>query len=107
VCDRVTIIREGRTVQSGTLTELRHLTRTTISAEVAGVPDGLGDLPGVHALCQRDHQVSFEVDNDHLGAVMDTLTTAGLRSLVSHPPTLEELFLRQYRDEPEPEAPKR
>ena len=107
VCDRVTIIREGRTVQSGTLTELRHLTRTTISAEVAGVPNGLGDLPGVHALRQRDHRVSFEVDNDHLSAVMDTLTAAGLRSLVSHPPTLEELFLREYRDEPEPEAPKR
>jgi ABC-2 type transport system ATP-binding protein len=44
LCDRVTIIRDGRSVETGTLADLRHLTRTSINAELAGPPDGLADL---------------------------------------------------------------
>ena len=53
LCDRVTIIREGRAVETGTLTELRHLTRTRIEAELAGRTAGLADLAGVHDLTVR------------------------------------------------------
>jgi ABC-2 type transport system ATP-binding protein len=96
LCDRVTIIRDGRTVETGTLADLRHLTRTSIEADLTGEANGLADLPGVHDLQIRDHHVKFDVDNPALEDALRALTDAGVRSLVSQPPTLEELFLRHY-----------
>jgi ABC-2 type transport system ATP-binding protein len=98
LCDRVTIIRQGRSVQSGSLDELRLLTRTTIKAETAQSATALAQLPGVHNLKADDGHVSFEVDSGDLDAVVRELGRFGVRSLVSHPPTLEELFLRHYGD---------
>ncbi|MGW3994615.1 ABC transporter ATP-binding protein [Amycolatopsis sp. NPDC004772] len=101
LCDRVTIVRAGRTVESGTLDELRHLGRITIDASLARVPADLGSLPGVHDLSLYGSHVHLSVDQTALDDVMRHLAEAGLRSLVSRPPTLEELFLRHYRhDEP-------
>ncbi|MBO8190570.1 ABC transporter ATP-binding protein [Streptomyces oryzae] len=99
LCDRVSIVRLGRTVQSGTLGEMRHLTRTTIEAETDGPPTGLEELPGVHNLRTDGDRVHFAVDGAHLGAAVRHLSGIGVRSLVSHPPTLEELMLRHYGDE--------
>jgi ABC-2 type transport system ATP-binding protein len=96
LCDRVTIIRDGRAVESGSLTDLRHLTRTTITAEVTGEPAGLAGLPGVHNLVTQDHRVTFDVDTGALEGALRQLTDLGVRSLTSQPPTLEELFLRHY-----------
>jgi ABC-2 type transport system ATP-binding protein len=96
LCDRVTIIRAGKTVESGSLAALRHLTRTALSVELAAPPVGLADLPGVHDVRIDGARVRLEVDPDALDAVMRALTAIGLRSLVSQPPTLEELFLRHY-----------
>ncbi len=109
LCDRVTIIRAGRTVETGTLTELRHLTRTSIAAELGGVPLGLDQLPGVHDLVVDKGQdggsrVRCEVDSDKLADVLRLLVAAGVRTLVSQPPTLEELFLRHYADDAGPDA---
>jgi ABC-2 type transport system ATP-binding protein len=105
LCDRVTIIREGRTVETGTLAELRHLTRTSIAAELAAQPAGLAELPGVHDLVIDPGQdggsrVRCEADSDRLQDVLRLLVQAGVRTLTSQPPTLEELFLRQYASEP-------
>jgi ABC-2 type transport system ATP-binding protein len=99
LCDRVTIIRAGRRQESGTLAELRHLTRTTIVAETERSPGGLADLSGIHGLVADDHHVRFDVDTVHLGDAVRRLGELGVRSLVSQPPTLEELFLRHYRDD--------
>ncbi|NJC71308.1 ABC transporter ATP-binding protein [Planosporangium thailandense] len=99
LCDRVSIIRLGRTVETGSLVELRHLTRTSISADLAAPPDGLSGLPGVHDLRVDGTRVRCEVDTDRLAEVLRHLAAAGVRGLVSQPPTLEELFLRHYRDE--------
>ncbi|MFC5746381.1 ATP-binding cassette domain-containing protein [Actinomadura rugatobispora] len=99
LCDRVTIIRNGFSVESGTLAELRHLTRTSIQAELAAPPNGITDLPGVHDLVVEGNRVRCEVDTARLDAVLRQLTDTGVRSLVSQPPTLEELFLRHYKDE--------
>jgi ABC-2 type transport system ATP-binding protein len=96
LCDRVSIIRQGRTVETGTLDELRHLTRTSISAELAAPPEGLADVPGVHDLVVQGLRVRFQADPGELDAVLRRLTAFGVRSLVSRPPTLEELFLRHY-----------
>ena len=99
LCDRVSIIRNGRTVETGTLADLRHLTRTSVSAELVGAPDGLTGLPGVHDLVVDGNRVRFEVDTDHLDAALRALVGSGVRALTSQPPTLEELFLRHYEDE--------
>ncbi|MFD7399912.1 ATP-binding cassette domain-containing protein [Streptomyces virginiae] len=99
LCDRVSIIRKGRTVETGTLAELRHLTRTSISAELAGPPNGLAHLPGVYDVQVQGHTVRLQADTDKLDAVLRSLTGSGVRSLTSTPPTLEELFLRHYTEE--------
>ena len=99
LCGRVSIIRLGRIVESGSLTELRHLTRTTMVVETAQPAAGLGDLAGVHNLSADDSRVRFDVDSHHVDEVVRHLSGLGVRSLVSHPPTLEELFLRHYGDE--------
>ena len=99
LCDRVTIIRAGKTVETGTLAELRHLTRTTVEAELAGAPTGLADLPGVHDAKVGADKFTGQVDTDHLDGLLKALTAIGVKTLVSRPPTLEELFLRHYEPE--------
>ncbi|NLU68523.1 ABC transporter ATP-binding protein [Streptomyces sp. HNM0574] len=99
LCDRVSIVRLGRTVQSGTLGEMRHLTRTTVEAETERPVPGLGGLPGVHDVSAEGNRVRFAVDGTHLDRAVRELTASGIRSLTSHPPTLEELMLRHYGDE--------
>ncbi|MEU5000115.1 ABC transporter ATP-binding protein [Streptomyces sp. NPDC021622] len=99
LCDRVSIIRKGQTVETGSLADLRHLTRTSVTAELAGPPNGLAQLPGVHDVDVTGHRVKLQVDTDKLDAVLRSLTDSGIRSLTSTPPTLEELFLRHYQDD--------
>jgi len=102
LCDRISIIRAGRIVQSGSLAELRHLTRTTVIAETAVPATRLADVPGVHNAQLLDGRVSFDVDSDRLDAAVQVLATLGVRALAAHPPTLEELFLRQYGEQVTP-----
>ncbi len=96
--DRVTIIRDGRAVETGTLAEMRHLTRNSVDAELAG-PVSLDGLPGVHDLVVQGTHLRCEVDHAALNEVLARLTAAGVRSLTCRPPTLEELFLRHYSSE--------
>jgi ABC-2 type transport system ATP-binding protein len=96
--DRVTIIRDGRTVETGTLAEMRHLTRDLVEAETAG-PVRLDGLPGVHDLVTNGLRVRCEVDHGALDEVLGRLHQAGVRTLTCRPPTLEELFLRHYSAE--------
>jgi polyether ionophore transport system ATP-binding protein len=99
LCDRVTIIRAGRTVERGSLAELRHLTRTAISVETDRPVAGLEDLPGVHNPVVDGKRAQFDVDTAQLDGAIKHLTGFGIRTLTSQPPTLEELFLRHYGDE--------
>ncbi|MGH8951426.1 MAG: ATP-binding cassette domain-containing protein [Acidimicrobiia bacterium] len=101
LCDRISIIRLGKVVESGTLAEMRHLTRTTIEADTSRPATGLESLPGVHNIELSDSRVRFAVDGQHLDDAVRRLSQFGIRSLVSHPPTLEELMLRHYGDEVE------
>src|SRR6266699_1955688 len=98
LADRVTIIRDGRTAETGTLAEMRHLTRTTVDAELAE-PVILDGLPGVHAAEVRGTHLHCEVDPAALNNVLTRLTAAGVVALTCRPPTLEELFLRHYSAE--------
>jgi ABC-2 type transport system ATP-binding protein len=103
LCDRLTIIREGRAVETGTLADMRHLTRTMVHADLERPAAGLGSLPGVHNLEVNGPdgtRVSAQVDTAELGGFLRRLTDHGVRDLVSQPPTLEELFLRHYEAAP-------
>jgi len=102
LCQRVTIIRAGRTVESGTLESMRHLSRTSITAEMIGDPGDIGRLPGVEDVTVDGRTLSAQVDGASLGEVVKLLGNAGVRSLVSRPPTLEDLFLRHYGADDEP-----
>ena len=104
LCDRISIIRLGKVVESGTLAEMRHLTRTTIEADTSRPATGLESLPGVHNIELANSRVRFAVDGEHLDGAVRQLSQFGIRSLVSHPPTLEELMLRHYGDELETES---
>ena len=98
LCDRVTIIKDGHAIDTGTLAELRHLTRTHVEAELAvPAPPDLALLPGVHDADVSGHRFVCEVDTAALGGLLGRLSSLGIGSLTSAPPTLEELFLRHYR----------
>lgn len=96
--DRVSIIRAGVVVETGSLVDLRHLTRTAVTAEVREVPAGLATIPGVYDLRVAGSRVTVQVDTAGMAALLSALSGAGLSSLESRPPTLEELFLRHYSD---------
>ena len=100
LCDRLTIIRAGRSVDSGTLAQLRHLTRTSVGAELSRPPEGLDRLDGVHGLVVDGTRVTCQVDTPALAGVLAALGSYGIQSLESRPPTLEELFLRHYSTAP-------
>lgn len=104
-CERVTIVRAGRAVESGAIAELRHLTQVAIVAELAGpAPDDLATAPGVHDLHVDGAAVRCHVDPDALDALLRRLTEVGVRSLESRPPTLDEMFLRYYAAAPDARA---
>jgi ABC-2 type transport system ATP-binding protein len=106
LCDRVSIIREGRTVETGTLAELRHLTRTAVTVESAGPLDLLRSVPGVHELELTDGRARFQVESGAMSGVVRALASVDVQSLTSAPPRLEELFLRHYGDHLETEEPR-
>ena len=99
LCDRVSIIRAGRNVESGALEQLRHLARTTVTATVAEPAglDTLAFLPGVTGLVVTGTQLTCSVESVQLGALLERIAAHGIRSLTSSPPSLEEIFLEQYR----------
>jgi ABC-2 type transport system ATP-binding protein len=103
LCDRVSIIKDGHSVESGTLAELRHLTRTHVEVMLVGpVPADVVDLTGVHEPVVDGHKLTCEVDTPHLNRLLERLTAIGISTLLSAPPTLEELFLRHYGPEVSP-----
>jgi len=96
LCDRVTIVRDGRAAESGTLGQLRHLTRTSMVVETVRPVESLAGLAGVHDLHVEGRRVHFSVDDDAVGMVLRQLADLDVHGVLSSPPTLEELFRRHY-----------
>ena len=94
--DRLSIIRSGRVVETGTLAQLRHLRRTTVTAVLRSLPEGLEALPGVHEISLDALTLTCQVDADALDRLLPVLTASGVESLVTQPPSLEQLFLQHY-----------
>jgi ABC-2 type transport system ATP-binding protein len=99
LADRISIIRQGRIVETGSLRDLRHLTRTSVAAIVDRPADAIAGLPGVHEVRGEGAQIAFEVDGEAMPAVMRELAALGVTGLTATPPTLEQLLLRHYGDE--------
>jgi ABC-2 type transport system ATP-binding protein len=99
LCDRVSIIKEGKIIETGTFAELRHLTRTVISVETCQPITGLDELPGVYNLTVDGTHVRFSVDSSELLNILRYLTQFNVHTLTSAPPTLEEMFISYYGDE--------
>ncbi|AXG12852.1 ABC transporter ATP-binding protein [Intrasporangium calvum] len=106
--DRVSIIRAGRNVESGAIDELRRRARTTVEAFLAQPVNAseLSKVPGVADLVVAGDRVTCSVDTTHLGELLARLGTHGIRGLTSQPPTLEDLFMDQYRDRETPVGPR-
>ncbi|WP_435300610.1 hypothetical protein [Timonella sp. A28] len=94
--DRISIIRQGHIVETGTLSSMRHMTRTAVSVETDRPQEALPTMTGVYNVAHAHGHTSFEVDSEHLSTVLTYLTSLGVRSLVAHPPTLEQLLMRHY-----------
>jgi ABC-2 type transport system ATP-binding protein len=99
LCDRVTIIRAGRAAESGTFAELRHLTRTSVVVDTAQPLESVTQWPGVHDSQIHDGHAEFSVDPGELNHVLAHLVELDVKSMVTSPPTLEELFLRHYGED--------
>ena len=101
LCDRVSIIRSGRRVEAGTLAELRHLTRSSVGfAHLPGQEAAIAAITGVHDLVIDDGRARFTVDSDRIAQVLPELGRLAVQGLTVAPPSLEELFLRHYGDDP-------
>ncbi|MEX5301687.1 ABC transporter ATP-binding protein [Kocuria sabuli] len=98
LCDTVTIIRAGKDVESGTLAQLRHLTRSAVTATTTADPARLAAVEGLHHLVHDDGRLAFDVDDARIPEVLRALADLGVQNLTVAPPSLEELFLRHYGD---------
>ena len=96
LCDRVGIIKDGRLVETGTLQELRHLTRAGMYIETEIPAEGLDRLKGVHSPTALRGGLSFQVDSDEIGNVVSYISRFKLKKLECAPPALEDLFMRHY-----------
>ncbi|WP_462399683.1 ABC transporter ATP-binding protein [Lacticaseibacillus pantheris] len=99
MCDRIGIIRDGVIIETGSLDDMRQLSRTQVTVSTNQPLDGIAKLPAVHGFTQSGAKASFAVDSEELGSVMSALTPLGIKSLQSTPPTLEDLFMRYYNQE--------
>ncbi len=101
VCDRVTIIRSGRTIETGSLEDMRHLQRATVIVETEHELHGLEDIAGLYDVSYVGRTLRCSVEPSALNDLVMHLSAAGIRTFESRTPTLEEMFLRYY-DAPTP-----
>ena len=96
LCDHITIIREGRTVESGSLSQVQKIQHTNFEVESKNSSAAIQKIKGVKNFSSNKNKAKFEVDPDQLNKVMKELSKMELTHITSHPPKLEELFLRHY-----------
>jgi ABC-2 type transport system ATP-binding protein len=96
LADKVVIIRQGEIVEAGTLDELRHLTRSTVTLATKNDVAAMANVNGVHDFRQKDNQATFSADNQYLNDILTEASKLGVRKFESVPPTLEDLFMRHY-----------
>jgi ABC-2 type transport system ATP-binding protein len=95
VCDRVAILRAGRLVEAGTLSEMRHLSAVRVEAEMDGPVPNLSPVAGVSSIEVDAHRVRCHVTGS-IGPLLEALAHSRVTRLISREPSLEELFLAHY-----------
>ena len=96
LADRVVIIRQGKVVETGTLDELRHLTRSTVTMITEGDVSNMKSVKGVYDFKQTGNQATFSADNKYINDILTQAAKLGVKKFESVPPTLEDLFMRHY-----------
>ncbi len=96
LADKVAIIRQGKVVETGTLDELRHLTRSTVTLITEGNVAEMASVKGVHDFKQNGNQATFSVDNKYINDILLKASELVVKKFESVPPTLEDLFMRHY-----------
>lgn len=99
LCNKVSIIRQGKIIESGSLDDLRHLTRTSMKVKTKEKMDNLHKLPGIHNIQKQGDSILFQVDQAELDEVIKYISSYGIIQLESLPPTLEDLFMSHYKDD--------
>ncbi|PTJ97517.1 ABC transporter ATP-binding protein [Staphylococcus simulans] len=99
LCDRVGIIRKGELIETGTLDEMRHLTRMRFTVMTQEILTHLKAQPGVHDVTKQDETYQFQVDTDQTSTVIQYLSRFNIKKLESQPMTLEDLFIRHYGEQ--------
>ncbi|MCL2884723.1 MAG: ABC transporter ATP-binding protein [Oscillospiraceae bacterium] len=98
LCDRVGLIREGKLIETGTLDQLRHLTRINMAVQTERPVTGLNSMAGVYDVHDERGELAFQIDAPQMSAVVTLLAGFGVKKLESAPPSLEELFMRNYNE---------
>ncbi len=96
LCDRVSIINNGKIVETGSLDQMKHLTRTTVNVTTNDTLEDLKNIPGVHDIVHNKNQYSFSADADAINSIISTLSRINVSSFTAEPPSLEDLFMRHY-----------
>nr|WP_162253078.1 ABC transporter ATP-binding protein [Loigolactobacillus coryniformis] len=99
MCDRIAIIRAGQIIETGTLDDMRQLSRTQVTVTTEKENTQIGENPAVHGFKQTGNKATFAVDSEALATVISDLAPLGVKSLQSTPPTLEDLFMRYYNQQ--------
>jgi ABC-2 type transport system ATP-binding protein len=94
--DRLSIIRDGRVVETGTLADMRHLRRTSVTALLRQPPGGLTTIAGLHDIVVDGNRLTCQADAEALDGLLQALAAVGVESLVTQPPSLEQMFLQHY-----------
>lgn len=104
LCDRIAIIREGEIIETGTLSQMIHLTRTKLVVETRKTLAGLSELKGVHNAIYTNDGWEFHVDSEEMEKVINYISQFGVLKIDSAPPTLEDLFIRHYKEDSEQQS---
>lgn len=96
LCDKVGIIRQGKIIETGSLDELRHLTRTHILIKTKQSISSLNEIHGIHEIKETNQGLSFQIDTEALDGAISYISQFGILKLESKPPTLEDIFMRHY-----------
>src|SRR5690625_370919 len=96
LADKVVIIRQGEIVESGTLAELRHLTRSTVTLVTESDVSEIANVKGVHDFVLEDDVATFSIDPSYINDILIEATKLNVKQFEVVPPTLEDLFMRHY-----------
>lgn len=99
LCDRISIIRKGVIVETGSLSQLRHMTRLNIDVHTENSVQNLLQFASIEDIEMKNDQTTFTIESHELNAVLSHLIQFGIKNITSTPPSLESLFMKHYGED--------